>query len=503
MQADEVTGTFRFGELGLNEFDPLQNFELTLDKFYGVVKESIGTVAPNELVQLGTIALPVDLGDKYPWFSFFNLVKLGNYLVQQTPHADYTATIDSSLFREYSYFVSQLARTIELRVLSDSENQQIKLLETKIENCAELIDAYQEKRWKAWLDYCKFNNVSSGDTTIWVEFRNGHYTSNKIQDLSEQQDEALAQTELIRNRQYENEEDKEVMDTWKLLNNGAATLKLPRVEDKLYAPEDQKFNLTYFSLLGDAPSDIFELMPVISPGVTTGTVLTSTSGSLSVEYSKSSKSKTDIVTEWNTKVSGSGSGGFFVQKPYSFSFSEDSKTTVKSDFAKVVKIGFGVDYIQAVDFRRPWFNPGLFRHSKVIQNFDSFSRYLGPRGSLLFTPSRVILARGFQISFEKSENFTYDYTSAIKSDASGSASVKVLGVSFGGGGGSDSSKRTETNQLVEQQGVKLTLKDGANIRLLGYFVTYNRPPLPSDKIYEQFLDDRYSVELNVKPDSVT
>jgi hypothetical protein len=488
-ESADSSALVRFGELGLSDYDPLQNFKLTLNQFYGIIKEQIGTVSDKELIQLGTIALPVDIGANYPWFSYFNLVKLGDYTVQQNPHADYTFSQDTSLFKEYFYFVSKLASLIELRKLTAQENAEIRSLETRIANNGILLDTYQEKRFDSWKLFCKYNNVSSGDQTAFATFITSHYTTAQINDLYGQINQDIAAIRLIRLREYDSAEDKEVIDTWSILAGSSAQIKLPFQEDRLYGEDAKNFNLSYFAKLGVQPDSLFILKPVIGPGVSTETVVKSTQGSLDVEISKNSTASVDIVSEWNGKVSKSGSSGFIIQKPYSFSFSASGQTEVKTDFEKIIKIGFGVDYVQAVDFTRPWYNPKLYRHPKVLANFEAFSRFLGPQGSLLFTPSRVILARGFRISFQKSENFTYDYKSALKGDAQSSGGIKVFGVSFGGGNASGSGSRTETRQNVEQEGAKLTLKDGDNVRLLGFYVSYNRPQLPEDRFFEQFAAD--------------
>jgi hypothetical protein len=466
----------RFGELGFSGFDPLENFNLTLDDFYGVLKERVGSLADNELVQLGTIAIPADIGESYPRFSLNNLVTIGDITVEQNPDSDYSVAYDTSLFKEYKEFVSTLARMIEKRILSASENAEIDRLTTKMNNELKQAEIYEKRRRTAWKLYAYNNNILEGDNLAFRDYISSHPLTSLINSLYDSGKQDVALINLIRLREYDSAEDKEVIDTWGRLTDGTSTIKLPIFEDSRYSEEERKkFSLSYFSSLGDSPSDLFDVRPVIAPTVTLDSLLKDTIGSVVYEFSKIRTKTINIVEEWNAKTSGSGNTGFLIRKPYSFSFNASGSTTVNEDFSSVLKIGFGVDMIQSVAFTRPWFKRGLFKHPKVISNIKQFDRFFGPKGSLVFTTSRAILARGFFVSFEKSESFKYDYKSALTMGGESTGSVKLLGVKFGGASASGSTTRTDTRQTFEQDGSKLTLRDGDNIRLMGFVVSYNAP----------------------------
>ena len=57
----------------IKEIDALADFKLTLDHFYGIVKQQVGNLQADQYIQLQATAVPLDVSEKYPWFSRSNL----------------------------------------------------------------------------------------------------------------------------------------------------------------------------------------------------------------------------------------------------------------------------------------------------------------------------------------------------------------------------------------------------------------------------------------------
>jgi len=88
---------------------------------------------------------------------------------------------------------------------------------------------------------------------------------------------------------------------------------------------------------------------------------------------------------------------------------------------------------------------------------------------LLYYPSKLILIRGFNISFISSQNWTYDYKKRFS--ASGGGGFSAFGVGFGGSASYSSNVK---EHKVDSSGTTLTISDDENtIRFVGYAVKKN------------------------------
>lgn len=72
----------------IKEVDALADFRLTLDHFYTIVKEQVGNLQADQYIQLQATAVPLDVSQKYEWFSRSNLSGFFDVRIDPTPVAE-------------------------------------------------------------------------------------------------------------------------------------------------------------------------------------------------------------------------------------------------------------------------------------------------------------------------------------------------------------------------------------------------------------------------------
>jgi hypothetical protein len=164
---------------------------------------------------------------------------------------------------------------------------------------------------------------------------------------------------------------------------------------------------------------------------------------------------------------------------------------ISDDFKTVTSVTVGADSVMAIPMIEDWYIPDILNNSRIVENQELFSRFIGPKGSILYKPAMMIVARGFKVSFKKSDEWKFEYENHFKSSTTGSGSFKVLGINFGKASHSGGYNKDIKEQKIERRGHELDLYDGDNIRLLGYIVT----KIKSDELNEapDFLARRFRV----------
>src|SRR5207244_4305617 len=113
--------------------------------------------------------------------------------------------------------------------------------------------------------------------------------------------------------------------------------------------------------------------------------------------------------------------------------------------------------------------PTLFEHKRVKDNIHDFEQFFGPKGTLLYFPTHLILVRGFKVEFTSTQNWSFDYQH--KFSASGGGGFNAFGISFGGSG---SYSNEQKEHKVDVSNTKLTIADDpTTIRFVGYDVKKN------------------------------
>jgi hypothetical protein len=447
----------------VKDVDAMADFGLTLDHFYGIVKGQIGNLDTDQYVQLQATATTFDVSTSYPWFSYGNVNRFFDVRLDPKPVAEnVTLMSNARLSSEYTLFMADLLSLVEYRELDGPTLKRIDQLTTRIANNGSRVNALLQRRMDDWLVYAAGSMVERGDLVAFTHWAQGHHTTREINELIDQQSRDQALISALRLRRYTDPSHQAVVDAYAAATGPAARMRYPRYEDKEYGEEAKKFNVIYFASLADNESSLFANRQLMTPGASLETIAAGALGAFSSTVSKGSSANSSITTDWSAK----GSGGF---GPFRFSANVSSHQRIKEDFSRTQSITVGAKSLQAVPIdATSWFDPSMFTHPLVMANRRLFERYLGPKGSLLYYPSQLIFARGFNLKFTSSQSWQYDYRSDFS--ASGSAKAKIFGVRWGGGGKYSESKH---EQKVETRGHDLVLDDQNNLRLLGYVATKN------------------------------
>jgi hypothetical protein len=454
----------------IKEIDPIADFKLTLDQFYDLVKVQLGNLQVDSFIQLQATAIPLDVSLDYYWFSlgvlnsFFD-VRLEPFPIDETLGLGLKA---NALFsREYISFLSELIRLVEVKALDSDTLQKIDELQIRVAQNRERIRALISLRTQDWLDYCAGTLTEAGNISILQQWSEGQPSTRELFDLQQESNQDQALISALRLRRYEDADDQAIVDAWAAATAPASRFRYPRFEDTKYGEETPKFNAVYFAKLPDNDGTQFRSLQLATPLVSLTKIAQGDGlGNISSTISKQSQSNSKITTDW--KVSGSGRAGLF--RSYKFTAEAAEEKTIEEDFKNVESITVGAKYLLAIPIRNDWFDAGIFNNRRVKENRDLFERYIGEKGTLLYTPTNLIVARGFNLKFSSSQDWKYDYESKFSS--SGTSQMKIFGINFGKPVNASYNEK-QKQQKVERRGNDLSLDDGDNIRILGYVVSKN------------------------------
>ena len=448
----------------INEVSVLRDYGLTLDHFYSLVKPQLGNLTANQYIQLQASAVPFDGSLDYPWFSMGNLNYFFDTRLDPTPVADNLAMImGARLSREYGNFLSDALSLVEAKELDDEIQQKIDRLEVEIQNLEEKISAKGALRWRNWVSYCENTMKSPADTVLFEHWSQGQALTSQIYQLEQDAHKKVAFWTALRDRSYGTPEQREIAETFAAHISAGSRMRYPKFEDDLYGDEAKKFSVPYFAGLPDSDSGLYANRQIMTTTSSLTNIVSSGIGSISSKIAKFSSAKESIQEDWSANIGG-GWG------PFSVSANVSSHTAIQEDFSHTEEISVETRATMALPINAsPWFNPGLFNNAIIRDNKDVFGRYLGPKGSLLYYPTHMIVARGMKLTFHSKQDWQYDYERDFKTGGGGSASF--FGVSFGG---SAKYSKHEKRQLVERRGHDLVLDDGeANIRIIGFIAVKN------------------------------
>lgn len=448
----------------IKEVNILQDYGLTLDHFYSLVKPQLGNLTANQYIQLQASAVPFDGSLDYPWFSMGNLNYFFDTRLDPTPVADNLAMVmGARLSREYGNFLSDALSLIEAKELDDEIQQKIDRLEVEIQNLQEKAAAKAALRWQQWLSYCQNTMNSPADPVLFNHWSQGQALTSQIYQLEQDTHKKVAFWTALRDRSYGTPEQREVAETFASYISAGSRMRYPKFEDGLYGEEAKKFSVPYFAGLPDNDSGLYANRQIMTTTSSLTNIVSSGIGSISDKISKFSSAKESITEDW----SASGSGGW---GPFSVSASVSSHTAIQEDFKHTQEISVATRATMALPINAsPWFNPGIFKNAIVQDNKNLFERYLGVKGSLLYYPTHMIVARGMKLTFHSSQDWQYDYERDFKTSGGGSA--RFFGISFGA---SANYSKHEQRQLIERRGHDLTLDDGEqNIRIIGFIAVKN------------------------------
>jgi len=448
----------------IREVDILADFNLTLDHFYSIVKTQIGGLQARQYLQLQATAIPFDVSPDYKWFSYGTMNRFFDVRMDPTPVAsNITLEAAARLSDQYLIFMADLISLVEVLELDKDTLEKIDKLRTRINNNDARVTALIKRRMDDWIQYAEATMLDRGSLTQFTHWQQGHHTSREIADLVRELARDGALMSALTARRYASADHQAVADAYAAVTGPASRMRYPLFPDSEYpADEVAKFSATYFASLPDNDSSLYRNLQLMTSMVTLGDITTSEIGKFSDKLTKESVANSTVTTDW----SASGSAGW---GPFKVRTEVSSHEKIRDDFSHTQSISVGATSLQAIPIDASvWFRPDMFRHPLVKRNRRLFEPYLGPKGSLLYFPTHLIVARGMNLTFTSSQNWQHDYEKDFS--ASGSASGRIFGVGFGGGG---RYSQTQREQKVERRGNDLVLDDGDNIRILGYVVTKN------------------------------
>ncbi|WP_137009846.1 hypothetical protein [Aquitalea aquatilis] len=448
---------------GLQEINPLADYKATFNLFYEFVKGQVkGDLKQDQYLQLQTIAEPLDLSGKYPFFSLYNYLSKVDQLLAPVPLSDQFTITDRTLYAEFSRFVETALALIEAKALTPEVIQQINAKTVLIENLKSDIRRLVREDAANWKDYASLRGIPYGDLAQYIQWSNRYGNANDIEADAVKLSSLYGDLERLRRTEYADADQREIKDAWDKLVSVGARIRYPRMEDGAY-PDGARFTLPYLASLPTGDTAVFADRPVMLPQQTVWTIATTTIGEFDVTFNESRTAVESMASDWSGSVS--GSYGWF-----SASVSASESTTIREEFSHTKDVTLGCKSCFIAPIQSPsWFNSNLFANKLILQNKNLFMRYLGPGGSLLYYPKGLILMRGFKIDFKSANGWQYDYTHDFS--VGGSASARFFGIGIGGG-----YKRHEHQEkhVVEKNGNTLTFDDGeSTLRVVGYLAQKN------------------------------
>lgn len=448
----------------IKEIDALRDFGLTLDHFYGLIKAHAGNLDANQFLQLQLSAVPLAVDKTLPWYSWGLLTQFFDTSIAPNGTASNIAIETrlhlSSTFRSY---VGTLLSLIEAKSLDQETLKRIDFLEVEVRNLGTQINDLLNDLLANWVAYCNATGTDKGDLFRFKHWSDGQAAAGKMNELREEQNRKYAMQAVLRDKQYANQDEKDIFDAFARILSPASRMRLPRWPDNVYGDEQKKFSMVYFATLPDNESGPFTNFYMFNPSSPIATITDSDFGRFTETIKKNSEAKSKISTDWSGSAEISGSA-------FSLKADANGSEEIKEDFTHVQEISVGARALLAIPiFPASWFSPGLFDSPIARKNRRLFERFLGANGTLLYYPTHLVVARGLNLTFKSSQNWQYNYKGSFS--AGGSASATAFGINFGSTGSYDQSR---VQQLVETRGHDLVLDDGEkNVRIIGFKVKKN------------------------------
>jgi hypothetical protein len=442
---------------------------ISLDNYYDLLKAQMGGLKTDEFLQLKLVADSIDISPNkkaseggYMWRSINSLLQRADRAINPTPVDGEIQTSLESLHAAYGRFLNKLRTYVTQGVLTPEDQARVADLDLQIRALKKEAEQLERDDRRRWFEYADDMGYDRADDIAYLQWTARYGNMREV----EQKHGAVIDKTFVRkgilNKQYPDPSDKEVVEVEARFDDPSMRMRYPVFEDNQYDGGD-RFSVEYLSRLPAVATGTFDDWRVITWDKSLETLKAGGGGSFTATFDRTTQKSTSITTDW--KVSGGGGWKFIKVKA-----SASEHTSIQEDFKKALSIELSAKSTYRVNLLFPaWFQPALFSHRHVKQNPFAFTEFFGPMGSLLYYPSALIVVRGFGVTFNSQQNWTYDFKR--KFSASGGGGFKAFGVNFGSKG---SYSKNETEHQVAQSTTKLTISDDANtIRFVGYAVTKN------------------------------
>ncbi|WP_332819949.1 hypothetical protein [Sphingopyxis sp.] len=439
--------------------------KISLDNYYDLLKAQVGGLATEEYLQLKLVADTIDLSDKkaseggYIWWSYYNLLRRSDLAIEPSPVSGEVATGLTTLTDVYGRFLRKLRTFAVVAVLSPAD--QLRLADLDKITDARKYEARQLaiRETSEWTQYAQAMGYEIGDRNAYVQWSSSFGYRRDIEAKMQAIRIAEVEKRTILDRTFPEPSDREIIDAEFAYSDPAVRLRYPIHPDHLYDDGD-RFNLNYLAILPLGSTALFDDRHVASPDKSLATIKTGGAGAFDATFDRSTQESKSIETDW--KASGSGGWSFIRVRA-----NASQHTEIQEDFRKATSIQLGAKAAFRVNMSFPtWFRPLLFTHKRVRENPHDFAEFFGPKGSLLYYPTALIMVRGFSTKFKSSQKWTYDYKSSFS--ASGGGGFRSFGINFGGSG---SYSKNVKEHKVDQSDTTLTITDDdATLRFVGFAV---------------------------------
>jgi hypothetical protein len=440
--------------------------KISLDHYYELLKKNAGGLEENEFLQLRLISDPVDVSNKdegYTWFSKYNLLERADAAINPSPINSGVTISAKTLVSVYERFLNRLTQLVDLPQPNPEYEQQIMALDTQIKELNDTVLevlAIEDSNWKR---YCSIRGCDPTDVFMYTEWSSSNGESDRINVINNDITLLRFQRRRLFNKYYEGSDDKVIVEANNDFYSSGAKLKYPSMEDYHYLP--QQINLAYLLRLPSGNTSFFQDRHVFNFALSNDEINSMNVGSFDVTLDEKIVENSSISEDW--KASGRAGYGFLNVK-----VGGSGSKKIKDEFKKTNKIKLGAKATIKLKINYPnWFRPELFDHQKVKSNPELFTEFFGKGGSLLYYPLALILVKGFSVSFESTQKWTYDYEKKFR--AKGGGGFRAFGVNFGASGGRSSHVK---EHKVEQSDTTLTFKDDDDtLRFVGLSVYKNEP----------------------------
>jgi hypothetical protein len=443
--------------------------KISLNNYYDLLKTQVGGLVAEEVIQLKLVADTIDISERkkpseggYEWFSYTNLLNRSDRGIQPTPVAGELQIGLDSLVNHYARFIRKLRSFVVIQELSADDQIALADLDKVMSSLKAQALALRLADAEAWKKSAEAMGYEVGNWSVYLQWSGTYGNIRAIEDINTELNKALFRKRTILNRSYKNPDDKEVIDAEANLENPLMRLRYPLFPDYQY-DEGDSFSPSYLGRLPLGSTALFDDRHAANWDKTPDYIRTNKAGSFKAVFDKTTVDSSSITTDWSG--GGSVSYGFI-----SVSASASEHKSIQEEFRKGKAITLGAEATMRVNIVFPsWFNPVLFRHRYVLENPFDFQEFFGAKGSLLYYPTALIVVRGFSVSFESSEAWTYDYHRTFS--ASGGGGFRAFGIGFGAKG---SYSVDQKEHKVDKSNTTLTIADDkSTVRFVGYAVRKN------------------------------
>jgi hypothetical protein len=443
--------------------------KISLDNYYDLLKTQLGGLKTEEFLQLKLTADTIDVSTEkkaseggYVWFSYYNLLNRSDRAIQPIPVANEIQVGLEGLADFYGRFLRRLRSFVVVKALTPEEQVALADIDKTLDSLKSDVNALYKRDRSDWKDVAEAMGFSVGDWNAYIQWSSAY---GHIRDIEQRTEDIKKQTfdkKTILDRKYPSADDREVVDAEFDFDNPMMRLRFPLYPDYTY-PDGDQFSPAYLARLALGSTALFDDRRSASWDKTLTTIKTSGAGSFSATLDKSTTTSSSITTDWSG--SGSASYGFI-----SVNASASQHTAIQEDFSKGQRLTVSAKSAFRINIGFPkWFQPTLFKHPRVLANPHDFLEFFGPKGSLLYYPTALIVVRGFTVSFESTQAWTYDYQKQFS--ASGGGGFNAFGISFGASASYSSSVH---EHQVDKSNTTLTFSDDKDtIRFVGYAVKKN------------------------------